>query len=70
MEEFLFIIPLSGGKEVSGIFVQPQSGFYVTAQEVLSAAVAEYPDENITRCEVWKRINHSTFKSVVTVYSL
>ena len=69
MDDFLFVISLSEGQEIMGVKVDPLSGLYQTALYVINAARDEYPDEDITSCEVWKRVDPNTLKLILTVYA-
>ena len=69
MENYLFVIPLSGGKELMGVEVDASSGFYHTALYVMNAAREEYPDEDISCCQVWNRVDANTMKLLITVYA-
>ena len=69
MDDFLFVISLSEGQEIMGVKVDPLAGLYQTALNVINASREEYPDEDITSCEVWKRLDSNTLKLIITVYA-
>lgn len=52
-----------------GVKVDPLAGLYQTALNVINASREEYPDEDITSCEVWKRLDSNTLKLIITVYA-
>lgn len=65
----MFVISLSEGQEIMGVKVDPLSGLYQTALNVIHCAREEYPDEEIACCEVWKRLDPNTLKLIITVYA-
>lgn len=52
-----------------GVENDASSGFYHTALYVMNAAREEYPDEDITCCHVWNRVDANTMKLLITVYA-